>query len=121
MTSKHDAALTRQIAAQIGIPAEVFSEWDGSELALYEDASGVGSTLEIARRNANRKALLLDWTLDLGNRVIGLPQEQGASLRQKLEEAGIPFAHESQGGPYVERIHQIATANADVLRELAKR
>jgi hypothetical protein len=113
--------LVIKIATQTGIPAELFSGWQGHELALYPDSGGQGATLEIAHRQSQVKAARGSWTLDLGNRAVGLPKEQGAAFQQRLEEAGIPFETRSQGGAYVRRIAQVSSANVDLIRELAKR
>jgi len=110
-----------KIATEAGIPAELFSGWQGHELALYQDTGGRGATLEIARRESYEKAARGDWTLDLGNRAVRLPRDQGATLGRKLEEAGIPFATGSQGDAYIKRIHRVSTDHEDILRELAKR
>ena len=109
-----------KIATESGIPAELFSGWQGYEFALYQDTGGRGGTLEIAQRQSDEKAARGDWTLDLGNRAVGIPRDQGVAFRQRLEEAGIQFATGSQGAAYVKRIHQVSTANVDIIRELAK-
>jgi hypothetical protein len=111
-----------KIATETGIQADLFSEWQGNELALYPDAGGVAGTLDIAQHQSHAKAARGPaWTLDLGNRAIGLPGEQGAAFRRRLEEAGISFETRRQGGAYVKRIAQVSTANVHVLTELAKR
>jgi hypothetical protein len=110
-----------KIAIETGLPAELFSGWQGHELALYQDKSGQGATIEIAQRQSSLKAATGAWTLDLGNRAVGLPREQGAAFQRRLEDAGVSFETRSQAGPYVRRIAQVSTANAHVISELAKR
>jgi hypothetical protein len=110
-----------RIASELGIPADLFEGWQGNELALYQDTTGVGASFEIAQRESQRKAAPGDWTLDLGNRAAGLPRDQGASFRDRLAGAGIPFATGSQSIAYIKRIHAVSSDHADVLRELAKR
>lgn len=110
-----------RIAAELGIAADLFTGWEGHELALYQDTVGRSASLEVARREAQRKAALGDWTLDLGNRAAGLPREQGARFRDRLTAAGIPFDTGSQSIAYIKRIHAVSSQHDDVLRELAKR
>jgi hypothetical protein len=110
-----------RIATAIGIPADLFERWAGYELALYQDTGGRGSSLAMAQRDSERRIALGGWTLDLGNRAVGLPGEQGALLRDRLVAAGIPFATGSQSIAYIKRIHAVSNAHEDVLRELAKR
>jgi hypothetical protein len=45
-----------KIAIETGLPAELFSGWQGHELALYQDKSGQGATIEIAQRQSSLKA-----------------------------------------------------------------
>jgi hypothetical protein len=110
-----------RIATALGIAADLFDGWQGEELALYQDTVGVSSSLAAAQAEARRKAALGNWTLDLGIRAVGLPRDQGALLRQALEDAGVPIENRSQASKYIRRIHAVGAENADVLRELAKR
>lgn len=110
-----------RIAGAVGIPADLFDGWAGHEFALYQDTGGRSSSLEAAQAEAQRKAALGNWTLDLGIRAAGLPRDQGAAFRQRLEEAGIPFEGQRQTTKYIKRIHAVTAEHGDVLRELAKR
>ena len=120
MDAAQKAAVIR-LASDVGIPSELFSGWDGSELALYPDLIGTSRSPEIADRIAREKAARADWILDLGNRAVSLRKDQGTQLRLALDEAEIPYATGSQSLAYFKRIHRVSTENDHILRELSKR
>jgi hypothetical protein len=120
MTPDQTAEVIR-IANDLGISPDLFRGWEGHEFALYQDMVGRSSSLAAARAEAQRKAALRNWTLDLGIRAVGLPRDQGIIFRGRLQGAGIPFDTRSQTTKYVRRVHAVTMDSEDVLRELAKR
>jgi hypothetical protein len=92
-------ALTRSaivnVLVEAGIPPDVLEQWDGRRLALYQDHSGRGASLEVARRQAREKAARGEWALDLGHYAVALTRARGAALKGKLDELGIPYEKRS--------------------------
>ncbi len=117
-----DKTLVIGLAKQAGISEDLFAGWEGHELALYEiPAVGSSASLEAARQIAHEKAKRREWALDLGLRAVTLTREQGAALRQKLDQAGVPYETGPVDLAYLKRLHRVVADHPEVLRELAKR
>ncbi|HEX4516483.1 MAG TPA: hypothetical protein VH054_23210 [Polyangiaceae bacterium] len=114
--SQRDAVV--QVAAEIGISANLFDGWDGRELALYPDLEAH------SRSNApslREKVALGDWIVDLGNRAFSVTRSIGERLQAALDSRDIPYATGSQGEPFLKRSRRALVDYADVFSELGKR
>jgi hypothetical protein len=110
-----------RIATQAGIPEDLFADWDGGELALYRDRSAGSASLAVAQRQLQEKAARGDWILDLGNRAVALPRNQGESLKHEFDRLGIAYDRLSQTNAYLKRTRWAVDQHHEVLDELAKR
>ena len=60
-----------RLAVASGISRDAFpSDWEGHELALYQDFTGRGTSEELARRLHEEKRSRGDWILDLGSKAL---------------------------------------------------
>ena len=116
-----DVARIVELAAEAGIPSDVFSGWEGHELGLYRDDQARATSVELATAIAREKGRRQDWILDLGHRAVALSKSEGTALAGKLDDAKIPYARTDVQDAYYRRIRRVADDHDEVLRELAKR
>jgi len=109
-----------RLATDVGDSSALFDGWDGTELALYSDSTGLSRDLETAQQIAHEKSVRGGWILDLGNRAFAVPSNQGATLKAGLDGAGIAYDTGPQTVPFLKRTRWAVKEHADVLAELAK-
>ena len=111
-----------RLAVASGISRDAFpSDWEGNELALYQDFTGRGTSEELARRLHEEKRSRGDWILDLGSKALLLSKAQGDALGEKLKKASIPYSTGDMSVPYSKRINRVTRDHQEILRKLAKR
>jgi hypothetical protein len=110
-----------RLAAEAGVPTDLFRGWEGQELALYRGTAGRSASVGITHDVSPGEVPRQDWTLDLGNRAVSIPRAQGEALKSKLDSARISYATGSLANAYMRRVHEGSSEYEAALRHLAKR